>query len=160
MGGPERIDRRTPGPLHDPGADGAVVDPGSFVEAGPLVGAAGYDQDGNLRGFTPGAYVMGLGEIDGRPVAIGGDDFTISGGSPHDVHKRPHDFIHPLAVQYGIPCIQLVEGVGHSSKADEASGHMGLPTGDLWWQSVELLRTVPVASAILGSVAGWPAAWR
>ena len=101
---------------------------------------------------------MGLGEIDGRPVAIGGDDFTISGGSPHDVHKRPHDFIHPLAMQYGLPCVQLVEGVGHSSKADEASGHMGLPSGDLWWQMVELLRRVPVASAVLGSVAGWPAA--
>ena len=77
---------------------------------------------------------MGLAEIDGRPVAIGGDDFTISGGSPHDVHKRPHDFIHPLAMQYGMPLVQLVEGVGHSSKADEAAGHMGLPSGDLWWQ--------------------------
>lgn len=159
MGGPERIERQ-----HREGRSTIrerlerIVDPGSFVEAGPLVGAADYDGDGNLRAFTPGAYVMGLGEIDGRPVAIGGDDFTISGGSPHDVHKRPHDFIHPLALQYGIPCIQLVEGVGHSSKADEASGHMGLPTGDLWWRSVELLRTVPVASAILGSVAGWPAA--
>ena len=101
---------------------------------------------------------MGLGEIGGRPIAIGGDDFTISGGSPHDVHKRPRDFIHPLAIQYGLPCVQLVEGVGHSSKSDEASGHMGLPSGDLWWQMVEMLQKVPVASAVLGAVAGWPAA--
>ena len=49
MGGAERI--------------AAFLDPGSFVEAGPLVGAATYDEDGNLRSFTPGAYVMGLGEI-------------------------------------------------------------------------------------------------
>ena len=73
---------------------------------------------------------MGLAEIDGRPVAIGGDDFTISGGSPHNVHKSPRQFTQPLAIQYGIPYIQLVEGVGHSSKSDEASGHMGLPGGD------------------------------
>jgi acetyl-CoA carboxylase carboxyltransferase component len=159
MGGPERIERQ-----HRGGRQtireriDRIVDPGTFIEAGPLVGAATYDAEGNLRAFTPGGYVMGVADIDGRPVAIGGDDFTISGGSPHDVHKRPHDFIHPLAIQYGLPCVQLVEGVGHSSKADEASGHMGLPSGDLWWQPVELLRRVPVASAILGSVAGWPAA--
>jgi acetyl-CoA carboxylase carboxyltransferase component len=159
MGGPERIERQHRGGRYTIRERiEKIVDPGSFVEAGPMVGAADYDEDGNLRGFTPGAYVMGLAEIDGRPVAIGGDDFTISGGSPHDVHKRPHDFIHPLAIQYGLPCIHLVEGVGHSSKADEASGHMGLPAGDLWYQNIELLRRVPVASAILGSVAGWPAA--
>ena len=28
------------------------VDPGSFIEAGPLVGAAEYDAHGNLTGFT------------------------------------------------------------------------------------------------------------
>lgn len=159
MGGPERVERQHQGGRYTIRERiEKIVDPGTFLEAGPLVGAARYDESGNLREFTPGAYVMGLAELDGRPVAIGGDDFTISGGSPHDVHKRPHDFIHPLAVQYGIPCVQLVEGVGHSSKADEASGHMGLPSGDLWWQMVEMLTKVPVASAVLGAVAGWPAA--
>lgn len=159
MGGTERVERQHAGGRYTVRERvDKIVDPGSFVEAGPLVGAAEYDGDGNLRAFTPGAYVMGLAEIDGRPVAIGGDDFTISGGSPHDVHKKPHDFIHPLAIQYGLPCIHLVEGVGHSSKSDEASGHMGLPAGDLWHRNIELLRRVPVASAILGSVAGWPAA--
>ena len=158
MGGAERVARQHAGGRYTVRERIAkLVDDGSFVEAGPLVGAAEYDENGNLRGFTPGAYVHGLAEIDGRPVAVGGDDFTISGGSPHDVHKRPHDFIHPLALQYGIPLIHLVEGVGHSSKADEASGHMGLPSGDLWWQMAQLLATVPIASAIMGSVAGWPA---
>ncbi|MFN0027355.1 MAG: acyl-CoA carboxylase subunit beta [Acidimicrobiales bacterium] len=159
MGGPERIARQHAGGRYTVRERiQKLADPGSFTEAMPLVGAAEYDADGNLRAFTPGGYVMGVGDIDGRPVAIGGDDFTISGGSPHDVHKRPHDFVYPLALQYGIPLVHLVEGVGHSSKSDEASGHMGLPSGDLWWQLTQLLATVPVASAILGSVAGWPAA--
>src|SRR3954471_16771877 len=65
MGGPERIERQ-----HRQGRSTIlerlerlerIVDPGTFVEAGPLVGAADYDADGNLRAFTPGAYVMGLG---------------------------------------------------------------------------------------------------
>jgi acetyl-CoA carboxylase carboxyltransferase component len=159
MGGPERIERQHRGGRYTIRERiDRLVDPGTFIEAGPMVGAATYDADGNLQSFTPGGYVMGVAEIDGRPVAVGGDDFTISGGSPHDVHKRPPDFIHPLAIQYGLPCVQLVEGVGHSSKSDEASGHMGLPNGSLWWQPTQLLAKVPVASAILGSVAGWPAA--
>ncbi len=159
MGGADRVQRQ-----HEAGRYTVrermekFCDPGSFLEMGHLVGAADYDSEGNLTSFSPGGYVMGLGEISGRPVSVGGDDFTLSGGSPHDVFKIPHHFAQPLALTYGIPYVQLREGVGHSSKQDEQDGHMGLPQGDLWYEGVELLRNVPVASAILGSVAGWPAA--
>ena len=160
LGGPERVERQHKGGRYTVRERiDKIADPGSFVEAGPMVGATEYDENGNLTAFTPGAYVMGLAEIDGRPVAIGGDDFTISGGSPHNVRKHARQFTQPLAIQYGIPYIQLVEGVGHSSKSDEAAGHMGLPGGELWWKGVELMRRVPVASGIMGSVAGAPAAF-
>ncbi len=160
MGGPERIERQHRGGRYTIRERiDKMVDPGSFVEAGSMVGAAEYDADGNLKSFAPGGYVMGLAELDGRPIAIGGDDFTISGGSPHNVSKHPRQFTQPLAIQYGIPYVQLVEGVGHSSKRDEASGHMGLPSGELWWRGVELLSKVPVAAGIMGSVAGAPAAF-
>ncbi|HAL46423.1 MAG TPA: hypothetical protein DCP37_01590, partial [Dehalococcoidia bacterium] len=144
MGGPERIERQHRGGRYTVRERiEKMIDPGTFVESGPMVGAAEFDAEGNLTAFSPGGYVMGLGEIDGRPVAVGGDDFTISGGSPHNVHKSPQDFVQPLAIQYGIPYVQLIEGVGHSSKSDEASGHMGLPNGGLWWRNVEVLRRVP-----------------
>ena len=160
LGGPDRVKRQHSGGRYTIRERiEKMVDPGSFLEAGPMVGAAEFDDEGNMMEFTPGAYVMGLAEIDGRPVAIGGDDFTISGGSPHNVRKHSRQFTQPLATQYGIPYIQLVEGVGHSAKADEAAGHMGLPGGDLWWKGVELMRRVPVAAGIMGSVAGAPAAF-
>ena len=159
MGGPERVERQHRGGRYTVRERiEKMVDAGSFIESGPMVGAAEFDEEGNLIEFSPGGYVMGLGEIDGRPVAIGGDDFTISGGSPHNVHKVPADFVQPLAVQYGIPYVQLIEGVGHSSKSDEASGHMGLPNGGMWWRNIEVLRQVPCAAGIMGAVAGWPAA--
>ena len=159
MGGPERIDRQHKGGRYTVRERIAkMADPGSFVEMGGLMGGPEYDDDGNIVGFTPGGYVMGLAELDGRPVAIGGDDFTISGGSPHNVHKIPHQFAQPLAITYGIPYVQLREGVGHSSRSDEESGQMALPQGDMWWQGVEMLTKVPVAAGIMGSVAGWPAA--
>ena len=84
-----------------------IADPGSFVEYGPMVGAAEFDDEGNLTEFTPGAFVMGLGEIEGRSVAIGGDDFTISGGSPHNVSKGPRQFTIPLSIQYGLSLIHI-----------------------------------------------------
>ncbi len=159
MGGPERIDRQHQGGRYTVRERIAkMADPGSFVEMGGLMGGPEYDGEGNIIGFTPGGYVMGLAELDGRPVAIGGDDFTISGGSPHNVHKIPHQFAQPLAITYGIPYVQLREGVGHSSRSDEESGQMALPEGDMWWQGVEMLTKVPVAAGIMGSVAGWPAA--
>ena len=160
LGGKERVNRQHSGGRYTVRERiDRMLDAGSFVEAGPMVGAAAFDDDGNLTEFTPGAYVMGLGEIDGRPVAIGGDDFTISGGSPHNVRKSSRQFTMPLSIQYGIPYIQLVEGVGHSAKADEAAGHMGLPDGGQWWHGVELLKNVPVAAGVMGSVAGAPAAY-
>jgi acetyl-CoA carboxylase carboxyltransferase component len=160
LGGPERIERQHSGGRYTVRERiEKMTDPGSFMEAGPLVGAVEYDENGNISEFTPGAYIMGLAEIDGRPIAIGGDDFTISGGSPHNVHKGSRQFTQPLAIQYGIPYVQLVEGVGHSSKSDEAAGHMGLPSGEQWWHHMELLRQVPVAAGIMGSVAGAPAAY-
>lgn len=159
MGGPERIERQHAGGRYTIRERiGKFVDPGSFFEAGPLVGAAEYDEDGNLRAFNPGGYVMGLGEIDGRPIAIGGHDFTRSGGSPHDVHKGAAQFAMPLASQYGIPYVQLMEGAGHSARSDEARQHMGLSTGEGYWRLAEVLRTVPVATGIMGSTAGAPAA--
>ena len=157
MGGPDRVQRQ-----HDRGhytvreRIDKIIDPGTFVEYGPMIGAAEFDDEGNIIDFSPGAYVMGLAEIDGRPVAIGGDDFTISGGSPHNVRKQARNFTQPLATQYGIPYIQLVEGVGHSSKSDEASGHMGLPPGDHWWKLLNMIKKVPVVAGIMGSVAGAP----
>ena len=135
------------------------LDPDSFFEAGPLVGGYEYDENGDLREFTPGAFVMGMGQIDGRNIVIGGDDFTISGGSPHNVSKGASQFATPLAAQYGLPYVQLIEGVGHSAKRDEEEGRMALPGGRTWWRHINLLNKVPVASGIMGSVAGAPAAF-
>jgi acetyl-CoA carboxylase carboxyltransferase component len=53
-----------------------LVDNGSFSEVGTLAGQGRYE-GARLTGVTPAPYVMGLASIDGRPVAVGGEDFTI-----------------------------------------------------------------------------------
>jgi acetyl-CoA carboxylase carboxyltransferase component len=51
-----------------------LLDAGTFREVGKLAGRASYDAEGNLKGFEPAPYVMGIGKISGRPIAIGGED--------------------------------------------------------------------------------------
>ena len=60
----------------------ALADADSFREQGPIAGHPEYDAEGRLEDFTPANYVLGMGRIDGRPCAVGGEDFTQRGGSP------------------------------------------------------------------------------
>src|SRR4029453_13546788 len=82
MGGADKVQRQ-----HDGGRltvreriDG-LVDRGSFHEVGAIAGKAEYDADGKLGKLIPANCVMGRASIDGRPVIVLGDDFTVRGGS-------------------------------------------------------------------------------
>ena len=57
------------------------MDQGTFHEIGKLAGAASYDARGALQSFIPSSFIYGTAEIDGRPVVVSGDDFTVRGGS-------------------------------------------------------------------------------
>ena len=81
MGGPDKIARQ-----HDGGKltvrerIDALLDPGSFHEVGTIAGKATYE-DGALVDLSATNFVIGRGRIDGRPVVVGGDDFTVRGGA-------------------------------------------------------------------------------
>ena len=82
MGGAEKVARQHEfGKLTIRQRVDRIIDPGSFHEVGKLAGVADYDEDGTLTSFTPSNFVFGTAEIDGRPVIISGDDFTVRGGS-------------------------------------------------------------------------------
>jgi len=59
----------------------AVLDPGSFHEIGAISGKAEYGADNQLRDQVAANCVFGRGKVDGRPVVVVGDDFTVRGGS-------------------------------------------------------------------------------
>ncbi len=139
----------------------AVLDPRSFQEVGKLAGKAAYDAGGALTGFVPSPYVAGIGKIDGRPVAIGGEDYTIKGGAGFGGQRRKGGqggFIEDLASQYRIPLINLVDGVGGSVESIARRGHATFPGSgpDGFERSVELMGIVPVVSAVMGTAAGGP----
>src|SRR5688572_27092503 len=138
----------------------ALLDPGTFQEVGKLTGTAHYDAEGQLEKVMPAPYVMGLGELGGRPIAIGGEDFTIRGGTSWGSQRRKGGqggFVEDLAFQYRIPLVNLIDGAGGSVTSAKRRGYTVFPGIDGFERSVELLGIVPVVSAVMGTAAGGPA---
>jgi len=138
---------------------GGLVDAGSFQEVGKLTGNATY-VDGQVTKVTPAPYVMGLGSIDGRSVAVGGEDFTVRGGTSWGGDRRKGGqggFVEDLAARYRIPLVNLIDGAGGTVTSAKRRGHTVFPGVDGYERAVQLLGTVPVVSAVLGTAAGGPA---
>ena len=138
----------------------SLLDKESFQEQGRIAGAAERDENGKLTDFSPANYITGLGMVDGRRVAVGGEDFTLKGGSPNAAGLRKSVFAEELASQYRVPLIRMLEGGGGSVAKGKGSGTVGNPAYDKprFLSISRLLGEVPVASAALGPVAGFPAA--
>jgi acetyl-CoA carboxylase carboxyltransferase component len=133
-----------------------LLDPGSFHEAGALAGQAKYDAEGNLVTFTPSNFVVGSGRIDGRPVVVGGDDFTVRGGAADASVGNKMGHGEKLARGLRIPMVRLVDGTGGggSVKTIEQIGRTYVPANPAWDTITAMLGEVPVIGACLGPVAG------
>lgn len=160
QGGPEAIARH-----HDKGRltirerIEEVLDPDSFREFGKATATPETDADGN-EVFTPANYVLGFGRVDDRRVVVGGEDFTLKGGSPNAAGLRKSVYAEHLAVRQRVPLIRLLEGGGGSVRGGgKPGGTVGEPLHlePRFKIIADALGQVPVASAGLGAVAGFPA---
>lgn len=161
LGGPERVARQhQEGKLTIRERIAGLLDSGSFQEVGSLTGHAVF-VDGKIKEYTPAPFVCGLGKIDGRPVVVGGEDYTIKGGSGGPRMSRSKGgvsgIIEDMAKEYRLPLILLIDGVGANVQHLESMGHTYLPSSANWWPAIELMGMVPVLGGIMGSVAGGPA---
>ncbi|HET6970899.1 MAG TPA: carboxyl transferase domain-containing protein [Phenylobacterium sp.] len=166
MGGPERVARQhAAGRLTVRERIDRLLDPESFLEIGGVAGKGEYAEDGAMTGFTPANCVMGRGAIEGRPVVVSGDDFTIRGGSADASIWEKFKLAERMAFEFRLPLVRLIEGSGGggSVRTVETRGWANLP-GGLGGQSGGLhlcaanLGEVPVVALALGSVAGLGAA--
>ena len=161
MGGAEAVARQhASGRLTVRERIAQLADPGSFREIGTLAGTAEYDEQLRLRSLRPAPYVAGLARLAGRPVALGGEDFTVRGGTSFGAPRRKGGqggFIEDLAHYYRIPLVNLVDGAGGTVSSAKRRGYVSFPGTDGFERSVQLLGEVPVVCAVLGSAAGGPA---
>jgi acetyl-CoA carboxylase carboxyltransferase component len=161
MGGPDKVKRH-----HDAGRltvrerIDALLDPGSFHEIGALAGRAQYGDNNEIEAFQPANFVLGRGRIDGRPVAVGGDDFTVRGGAADAAIRQKQVMSEQMANELRIPLVRLVDGTGGggSVKTIETQGYTYVPANPAWDWVVANMATVPVVALGLGSVAGLGAA--
>jgi acetyl-CoA carboxylase beta subunit len=141
----------------------ALLDAESFGEQGPIAGYSETDEQGKLEHFTPANYVLGMGRVDGRPVVVGGEDFTQRGGSPSPAGLRKSVFAEEMAVQYRVPLVRFLQGgggsvAGTSGKGAQVTAGTPVNTPHRFLSVAQAMATVPCVSAGLGAVAGLPAA--
>ena len=86
-----------------------VLDPHSFSEIGTFSRSLRAED----RERTPGdGKVGGHGTIDGRPVAVFGDDITVLRGSSSIVGTRKEHRLYERAIAMGIPIVHFGETGG------------------------------------------------
>jgi acetyl-CoA carboxylase carboxyltransferase component len=139
-----------------------LVDEGSFLEMGTLAVIDERNPDGTIREKRPAGHVMGLAKVDGRPVAVGADDFTIHGGAMTIYLDRVKGgmggFVEDMAYEYKIPLFIFIEGIGGDVAINDRKGHAPLVSSMSFERPFSLLAEVPVLGAIMGAAAGAAAA--
>ena len=165
MGGADKVKRQ-----HDGGRltvrerIDQLLDADSFHEVGALSGVGEYDDSGAISAVTPANCVFGRGRIDGRPVVVVGDDFTVRGGSADASISNKPLMAEDMAADFRLPIVRIIEGSGGggSVKTIETRGASNLPGGiggtRGFWRMTANLAEVPVVALGLGSVAGLGAA--
>lgn len=157
MGGPEKLKRQADaGRMNVRARIAAVADSGSFREIGELSGFSTYGPDGELQSLLPANFLFGRAEVDGRPVVLTADDFTVRGGAADASLHRKLLEAERLAAEYRMPLIRMIEGTGGggSVRTLEESGYTYIPEIPGWDAMVANMSAVPVVALGLGPVAG------
>lgn len=157
MGGEERVARqKASGKLTARERVDALLDQGSFLETGKIAGRANYGADNAMTDFLPTPFVVGRGLIDGRPVSIQADDFSVRGGAADAGIWQKLVFAEQMANEYRMPLVRMVDGTGGggSVKMLEKDPRTYIPQTPGWEWAVANMASVPVVALALGPCAG------
>jgi len=128
-----------------------LMDDGSFDELGVLVTHRTQEFGMKDQIFYGDGVVTGHGTIDGRPVYIFAQDFTVFGGSLSETHAEKICKIMDLAMKTGIPLIGLNDSGG--ARIQEGVRSLG-GYADIFYRNVMASGVIPQISAIMGPCAG------
>lgn len=128
-----------------------LLDPGTFQEVDTYVRHRTHDFDMQKNRPWGDAVVTGHGLIEGRPVCVFSQDFTVFGGSLGEVMAEKMCKIMDLAAQIGCPVI----GINDSGGARIQEGVVSLASyGDVFSRNVKCSGVIPQISVIMGPCAG------
>ncbi len=128
-----------------------LLDPGSFIELDRFVTHRATDFGLADQKILGDGVVTGWGRIDGRPVYVYSQDFTVFGGSLSEAHAEKICKVMDLAVQNGAPVVGLNDSGG--ARIQEGVVSLG-GYADIFLRNTLASGVVPQISAILGPCAG------
>jgi propionyl-CoA carboxylase beta chain len=151
-GGPERIERQhAMGKLTARERLELLLDPGSFVELDAFVTNRSAGNDAEGPHYLGDGVVTGHGAVDGRPVFVFSQDFTVFGGSLSEAYAGKICKIMDLAMSVGAPVIGLNDSGG--ARIQEGVASLG-GYADIFLRNVLASGVIPQISVILGPCAG------
>ena len=151
-GGQEKIDN-----LHAKGKLTArerielLVDEKSFEEIDMFVKHRANDFGLSKQHFPGDGVVTGFAKIDGRPIALFSQDFTVFGGSLSETHAEKIVKIMDMAMKLGIPVIGLNDSGG--ARIQEGVVSLG-GYADIFLRNTLASGVVPQISVVMGPCAG------
>jgi propionyl-CoA carboxylase beta chain len=128
-----------------------LLDPGSFTEFDELARhrATDFGMPAN-RPYGDGV-VTGYGTVDGRPVCVFSQDFTVFGGSLGEVYGEKIVKVMDHAMKTGCPVIGINDGGG--ARIQEGVVALGL-FAEIFYRNVMASGVIPQISLIMGPCAG------
>ena len=128
-----------------------LVDEGSFVEIDRYVTHRCWDFGMEEQRIPGDGVVTGHALIDGRPVYVYSQDFTVFGGSLSETHAEKICKVMDMALKVGVPLIGLNDSGG--ARIQEGVKSLG-GYAEIFWRNTQASGVVPQISAVMGPCAG------
>ena len=128
-----------------------LLDDGSFQELDKFVRHRGTNFGLEAEHYPGDGFVTGHGRIDGRPVYVFAQDFTVFGGSLSEANARKVCKVMDQAMKAGVPVIGLNDSGG--ARIQEGVVSLG-GYADIFLRNTLASGVVPQISAIMGPCAG------
>lgn len=128
-----------------------LVDEGTFDEIDMFVKHRSTDFGLDNHKYPGDGVVTGFARIDGRPIALFSQDFTVFGGSLSEAHAEKICKIMDMALKNGIPLIGLNDSGG--ARIQEGVASLG-GYAEIFLRNTLVSGVIPQISAILGPCAG------
>ena len=128
-----------------------LLDDNSFVEMDVFVESSSMDFGMQNKKVPGDGVVTGYGTIDGRPVYVAAQDFTVIGGTLGEAHAKKIVKVQDMAIKMGTPFISINDSGG-------ARIHEGINAlsgyGDIFLRNTLASGVIPQISLIMGPCAG------
>lgn len=95
--------------------------------------------------------VCGIGDVDGRPVAIIAYDFTVMAGTIGENTERKCGRLRSIAIERRLPVVWLLDSAG--ARVQEAATAMFAGSGQMFFDQVMMSGLIPQVAAMMGPCA-------